>query len=72
MGFRCQMTVSCFVCTSSHEPMYIYILRDMLFAQHRKVNSIERAHVRGVDYNPKREHILVRSSFLSSKVLPSH
>ncbi|KAL1193193.1 WD repeat-containing protein DWA2 [Cardamine amara subsp. amara] len=25
----------------------------------KKVNSIERAHVRGVDYNPKREHILV-------------
>ncbi|KAL0704717.1 hypothetical protein Bca4012_071142 [Brassica carinata] len=24
----------------------------------KKVNSIERAHVRGVDYNPKREHIL--------------
>ncbi|XP_013637669.1 PREDICTED: WD repeat-containing protein DWA2 [Brassica oleracea var. oleracea] len=25
----------------------------------KKVNSIERAHVRGVDYNPKREHILI-------------
>jgi WD40 repeat protein len=25
----------------------------------KKVNSIEHAHVRGVDYNPKREHILV-------------
>ncbi|VVA91994.1 unnamed protein product [Arabis nemorensis] len=25
----------------------------------KKVNSIERAHVRNVDYNPKREHILV-------------
>ncbi|XP_010498488.1 PREDICTED: WD repeat-containing protein DWA2 [Camelina sativa] len=25
----------------------------------KKVNSIEHAHVRGVDYNPKREHILI-------------
>ncbi|KAF8090941.1 hypothetical protein N665_0461s0027 [Sinapis alba] len=25
----------------------------------KKVNSIERAHVRGVDYSPKREHILI-------------
>uniref|UniRef100_A0A1J3HFF8 WD repeat-containing protein DWA2 n=1 Tax=Noccaea caerulescens TaxID=107243 RepID=A0A1J3HFF8_NOCCA len=25
----------------------------------KKVNSIERAHVRGVDYNPKREHIFI-------------
>lgn len=31
-----------------------------LFHIYRNVNSIERAHVRNVDYNTKREHILVR------------
>lgn len=34
----------------------------MFFEQRRKVNSIERAHVRCLDYNPKREHILVSNS----------
>ncbi|OAP12153.1 hypothetical protein AXX17_AT1G21490 [Arabidopsis thaliana] len=37
----------------------------------KKVNSIEHAHVRGVDYNPKREHILVRLLSCNSKALRS-
>lgn len=35
----------------------------------RNVNSIERAHVRNVDYNLKREHILVRLLILYVNIL---
>lgn len=38
---------------------FLYVEFECLHV-YRNVNSIERAHVRNVDYNTKREHILVR------------
>ncbi|EOA38123.1 hypothetical protein CARUB_v10009593mg [Capsella rubella] len=42
------------VAASGESSVQFWDLRTM-----KKVNSIEHAHVRGLDYNPKREHILI-------------
>jgi hypothetical protein len=52
------------VAATSESSIQFWDLRTM-----KKNNSIERAHVRNVDYNLKREHILVRFLSLYANIL---